>query len=100
MSSLLIASTIAEILTALVRVPFDTVKSLMQVNQNSAMSTATAVEQLWKWGGVAAFYRGWWSTIAREVPFGCIQFPLFEFLKTLAASSDLSPHGEIVYSRQ
>jgi len=95
MPSHLIASTIAEILTALVRVPFDTVKSLMQVNQNSALSTATAIEQLWKLGGVAAFYKGWWSTIAREVPFGCIQFPLFEFLKTLAASSDRSPHGEI-----
>ncbi|RLN90529.1 hypothetical protein BBJ28_00000764 [Nothophytophthora sp. Chile5] len=31
--------------------------------------------------GIAGFYRGYWSMIAREIPFSFIQFPLWEGLK-------------------
>ena len=31
--------------------------------------------------GLAGFYRGYWSMIAREIPFSFIQFPLWEGLK-------------------
>lgn len=28
-------------------------------------------------------YRGYWSTVLRDTPFSIIQFPLWEYLKTL-----------------
>jgi solute carrier family 25 S-adenosylmethionine transporter 26 len=31
--------------------------------------------------GLRGFYRGYWSMIAREIPFSFIQFPLWEGLK-------------------
>ena len=31
--------------------------------------------------GLYGFYRGYWSMIAREIPFSFIQFPLWEGLK-------------------
>ena len=33
--------------------------------------------------GVRGFYRGYLSTVSREIPFSFIQFPLWEYLKDL-----------------
>lgn len=31
--------------------------------------------------GVFGFYRGFWTTIMRDVPFSMLQFPIWEYLK-------------------
>ena len=35
----------------------------------------------WRGEGLAGFYRGYLTTVAREIPFSLIQFPLWEELK-------------------
>jgi solute carrier family 25 S-adenosylmethionine transporter 26 len=35
--------------------------------------------------GVLGFYRGYLSTVLREIPFTCVQFPLYEYFKSYAA---------------
>ena len=37
--------------------------------------------------GVLGLYRGYFTTLAREIPFSLIQFPLWEFLKKQLASA-------------
>ena len=44
--------------------------------------------------GIAAFYTGYWTTVAREIPFSFIQFPMYEGLKKFWARTqghDTSP---------
>ena len=36
--------------------------------------------------GVLGLYRGYFTTLAREIPFSLIQFPLWEFLKKQLAT--------------
>ncbi|CCG81467.1 Mitochondrial S-adenosylmethionine transporter [Taphrina deformans PYCC 5710] len=91
----LAATTIAELAASVVRVPADVVKSRQQVEQlgGSVISSSlwTAIAKVYEEGTrpnsrsrFGVFYTGWLSTIVREIPFGCIQFPLFEFLKSVA----------------
>jgi solute carrier family 25 S-adenosylmethionine transporter 26 len=40
--------------------------------------------------GIRGFYRGFGITIARELPFTSIQFPLYEYLKSLLSRDFLS----------
>ena len=42
----------------------------------------------------AGLYRGFGSTVLREVPFSVIQFPLWEFFKAAAAATTTPPGGE------
>lgn len=94
----LIVTIFGEVASSLVRVPADVVKSRQQVdNADRTGQTASlwyAIKQVYeegsrtkgtsRLGAYNAFYTGWLSTIAREIPFGCIQFPLFQFLKNYA----------------
>merc|ERR1712077_70341 len=42
--------------------------------------------------GLSGLFRGYSTTVLREVPFSCIQFPLWEWLKLKVASS--KPEGK------
>jgi len=53
-------------------------------------SVRHVVVQVVKQEGILGFYRGYFSTILREIPFSVIQFPLWEGLKAIIASE----HGE------
>jgi solute carrier family 25 S-adenosylmethionine transporter 26 len=123
----LLATTLGEIASSLVRVPADVVKSRQQVEAGDGNTThqlvsqtdeesagteaenmtmdppsvaekrqTTLMEAIQKvyeegkaaphfLGAYSAFYTGWLSTLVREIPFGCIQFPLFSFLKAMAS---------------
>jgi len=62
----------------LIRVPCEVVKQRAQAGNGSVPMIARKTLQT---EGVGGFYRGYLSTVFREIPFSMIQFPLWEFLK-------------------
>ena len=66
-----------------VRVPVEVIKQRQQVGQHS--STISALRHALKSEGLFGLYRGYLSTIAREIPFSAIQFPLWEYMKSVCA---------------
>ncbi|CAG8434350.1 1361_t:CDS:2 [Diversispora eburnea] len=65
------------------RTPTEVIKSRMQTKLYS--STSLAIKTIYKQEGFFGFYRGFLSTILREIPFTCLQFPLYEYLKVMVA---------------
>lgn len=77
------ASSCAEVTACLVRVPTAIVTMNMQVGKYASMTQA--VRETYRRFGIGGFYVGFGTTVAKEVPFGCIQFPIYEaFKKKLA----------------
>ncbi|RUS71865.1 hypothetical protein EGW08_020374 [Elysia chlorotica] len=74
------SAAIGEIAACLVRVPVEVVKQRTQT-LSSASSLSTFRKTL-RAEGFAGFYRGYFTTVFREIPFSTIQFPLWEFLKS------------------
>ncbi|CCE62043.1 hypothetical protein TPHA_0B03710 [Tetrapisispora phaffii CBS 4417] len=80
------ASSLGEISACMVRVPAEVIKQRTQtsISKNNSTSWQTFKTLLKNENGQGFrnnFYRGWASTILREIPFTCIQFPLYEYLK-------------------
>lgn len=76
-------ATVGEIAACSVRVPSEVIKQRVQTAQHA--STWHALRSILKndhgegiWLGL---YRGWGTTIMREIPFTMIQFPLYEYCK-------------------
>ena len=42
---------------------------------------AQAMKAIYAEAGLLTFYTGYWTTVAREIPFSFIQFPIYEGLK-------------------
>jgi solute carrier family 25 S-adenosylmethionine transporter 26 len=78
------AASTGEIAACLVRVPTDVVKQRMQVGMMPNLTAAS--RDVYTNLGLFGFYRGFRMTIFREIPFACIQFPLYEKLKSVWAS--------------
>ncbi|XP_068598822.1 mitochondrial S-adenosylmethionine carrier protein [Brachionichthys hirsutus] len=77
----MLAASFGELVSCLVRVPTEMVKQRAQSNPSSStwnVLLATIREE-----GVRGLYRGYGSLITREIPFSLIQFPLWEYFKTL-----------------
>ncbi|CAN0487318.1 unnamed protein product, partial [Discosporangium mesarthrocarpum] len=67
----------------LVRVPTENVKQKLQAGMfGSARET---IGNIMKEGGVGGFFTGYLSTVAREIPFSLVQFPIYERLKVPSA---------------
>ncbi|SCU98872.1 LADA_0H15874g1_1 [Lachancea dasiensis] len=87
------SSSLGEISACMVRVPAEVIKQRTQTHKSDS-SWQTLVKLLRNQNGEGIrrnLYRGWSTTIMREIPFTCIQFPLYEFLKkkwALAANCD------------
>lgn len=64
----------------LIRVPIDVVKQRAQAQPH--LTTFTVFKELLRSDGLKGFYRSYLTTVLREIPFGTIQFPLWEYLKT------------------
>ncbi|CAF1305970.1 unnamed protein product [Rotaria sp. Silwood1] len=75
----MIAATFGEINACLLRVPVEVIKQRAQVNRNLRLSTI--VKSCLHNEGLLGFYRGYFATISREIPFSIIQFPLWELFK-------------------
>ncbi|KAL5524743.1 PET8 [Sanghuangporus sanghuang] len=82
-----ISASVAEVTACLIRVPTEVVKSRAQTSstpQDGAKtrgSSLAAARYILTHDGLAGFYRGFGTTIMREIPFTSIQFPLYEFFK-------------------
>lgn len=68
-----------EQVACVIRVPTEIVKQRRQAQLHS--SAMSVIRSTLKQEGAAGLYRGYWSTLAREIPFSLLQFPLWEGLK-------------------
>lgn len=77
------SSTVGEIAACMVRVPSEVIKQRTQTHStHSSWETLKVILKNENGEGIRRnLYRGWSTTIMREIPFTCIQFPLYEFLK-------------------
>ncbi|KAM9798822.1 mitochondrial S-adenosylmethionine carrier protein isoform 2-T2 [Syngnathus typhle] len=76
----MLAASLGETVACLIRVPAEVVKQRTQVS--TSFSTYHMLVVVLKEEGVRGLYRGFSSTVLREIPFSLVQFPLWEYLKT------------------
>lgn len=74
-----IAASVGEIVACLVRVPTDNIKQKLQVGQYNNIKHT--VNNIYNTHGLTGYYRGYLTTLMREIPFSLIQFPLYEYGK-------------------
>jgi len=80
------AACVGATASCVLRNPAVVVQQRMQVGQYEGLSQA--LRGVASEGGVAAFYSGLRVSIAREIPFAFIQFPMYEWLKRLCTSGN------------
>ncbi|KAJ9075845.1 S-adenosylmethionine transporter [Entomophthora muscae] len=78
----------------LARVPTEIIKQRLQTGQYTGYRQA--VSTIFKFEGLWGFYRGYFTTVVREIPFACIQFPLYEYLKATFATRTTSQGKETI----
>ncbi|KAL7290291.1 hypothetical protein TKK_0015991 [Trichogramma kaykai] len=64
------AASFAEAISCFIRVPVEVLKQRKQALLNDQKGYT-----------IRLLYRGYWSTVLRDMPFSLIQFPIYEFLK-------------------
>lgn len=77
----MLSASVAETAACLVRVPTEVVKQRMQTGGYKTLSLA--LSGIWGTFGARGFYAGYGTTVAREIPFSFIQFPIWERMKIL-----------------
>ncbi|KAG8791081.1 S-adenosylmethionine transporter [Ceratobasidium sp. 428] len=89
-----------EVAACLVRVPTEVVKSRTQTSAYGAgVSSFGAFMRVARAEGIRGLYRGFGSTIMREIPFTSLQFPMYEFFKIRLAKAlgrSIGPHEAAV----
>ncbi|XP_059468474.1 S-adenosylmethionine mitochondrial carrier protein homolog [Neocloeon triangulifer] len=78
------AASIGELAACIARVPVEVVKQRRQTTARH-LSALTVAKQAVRKEGFRGLYRGFGSTISREVPFSIIQFSLWEAMKSKLA---------------
>ncbi|PXF40310.1 putative S-adenosylmethionine carrier 2, chloroplastic [Gracilariopsis chorda] len=77
-----VAAAAGDVAGSTVRAPFEVVKQRLQSGLYSGVGAA--VRGTLAKEGLGGFYTGYGSLVLRELPFDAIQFPLYEYLKTVA----------------
>lgn len=78
----MLGASISEVMACLVRVPMEVVKQRKQTSVGHK-SSIKILRAAYKYEGFfKGIYRGFGSTIIREIPFSIIQFPILEFCKS------------------
>ncbi|KAM6470895.1 mitochondrial S-adenosylmethionine carrier protein isoform 1-T1 [Liasis olivaceus] len=77
----MLAASFGEVVACLIRVPAEVVKQRAQVSPTS--STLQILSKTIYDEGILGLYRGYKSTVLREIPFSLVQFPAWESLKEL-----------------
>ncbi|XP_025740496.1 mitochondrial S-adenosylmethionine carrier protein isoform X2 [Callorhinus ursinus] len=75
----MLAASAGEVVACLIRVPSEVVKQRAQVSASSR--TFHIFSNILYTEGIQGLYRGYKSTVLREIPFSLVQFPLWESLK-------------------
>ncbi|XP_032892558.1 S-adenosylmethionine mitochondrial carrier protein [Amblyraja radiata] len=75
------AASLGEMVACLIRVPTEVVKQRSQACPT--LGTRKVFVDTIRQEGIPGLYRGFGSTVKREIPFAMVQFPLWEFLKVL-----------------
>ncbi|XP_065829014.1 mitochondrial S-adenosylmethionine carrier protein-like [Oscarella lobularis] len=75
------AASVGEIVSCVVRVPVEIVKQRTQAGQY--VTSYQALKGTLKSEGFGGLYRGYTTTVFREIPFSFIQYPVWEFLKAM-----------------
>jgi len=73
--TIVIGGAFSALPTSILQVPGDRIKTLLQVS--NARSHANPIDQtiqIWRSGGWRSLYRGYWITLAREIPGSAIYF--------------------------
>ncbi|XP_013785216.1 S-adenosylmethionine mitochondrial carrier protein-like isoform X2 [Limulus polyphemus] len=73
------AASCGEVVACLVRVPVEVVKQRAQTRPE--LNSWSVLKRTLKTEGIFGLYRGYLSTVIREIPFSLIQFPLWEVFK-------------------
>ncbi|XP_050302937.1 S-adenosylmethionine mitochondrial carrier protein homolog [Anthonomus grandis grandis] len=76
-------ASVAEVMACLVRVPMEVVKQRKQTSAGYKSSWKILMSAYKYEGFFKGVYRGFGSTIMREIPFSVIQFPTLEFCKSM-----------------
>jgi solute carrier family 25 S-adenosylmethionine transporter 26 len=77
----MLAASLGEVNACLIRVPVEIIKQRRQATSSNHNSSMALIKQTWKLEGPKGFYRGYLTTVMREIPFSFIQFPMWEGLK-------------------
>uniref|UniRef100_A0A8W7PA95 SLC25A26 n=2 Tax=gambiae species complex TaxID=44542 RepID=A0A8W7PA95_ANOCL len=79
----MVSAAAAEVVACLIRVPIEIAKQRRQalLHKGNASSLSILYEALRKEGIRKGLYRGFGTTVMRDVPFSLIQFPLWEYFK-------------------
>lgn len=85
-----LSASAGEVAACLVRVPAEIVKQRTQAGMGLSLwaNFMHLVRNTSGEGTLRGLYRGWNTTIMREIPFTAIQFPLYEWLKKRWAKYD------------
>ncbi|XP_019633926.1 PREDICTED: S-adenosylmethionine mitochondrial carrier protein-like [Branchiostoma belcheri] len=75
----MIGASAGEVGACIVRVPVEVVKQRAQANPGH--SSYSVLRRTVTQEGFRGLYRGYLSTVIREIPFSFVQFPIWEFLK-------------------
>ncbi|KAM5535012.1 hypothetical protein V8D89_011385 [Ganoderma adspersum] len=88
----MISASIGEVAACSIRVPTEVIKTRTQTSTyGAAASSLAAARHVFSTEGFRGFYRGFGSTIMREIPFTSLQFPLYELLKVRLAKALYRP---------
>lgn len=80
------AAVAGEVVSALFKVPFEVVKQRLQAARSE--SAYAVFRDIYTRQGYRGVYAGLGATLAREIPFGFIQMPVYEYLKRLVAKNE------------
>ncbi|XP_017786922.1 PREDICTED: S-adenosylmethionine mitochondrial carrier protein homolog isoform X2 [Nicrophorus vespilloides] len=79
----MLGASLGEVVACIVRVPMEVVKQRRQTSSSHNSSWKIAYDAYSKEGFFKGLYRGFGSTVLREVPFSFIQLPILEYLKNV-----------------
>ncbi len=78
------SASLGEVAACTVRVPVEVLKQRRQADAKGP-STSELLRSVLRTEGAGGLYRGYLTTVLREIPFSLIQFPLWEWLKMSVA---------------
>lgn len=79
----MIAASLGEVASCAVRVPYEIVKMRSQTSTAKQVSNIAITKGIIAKEGFSGLYRGFYSTVIRDLPFSAIQYPIWEQLKVI-----------------